>query len=213
MKKKKDKVTIAILGPSKVDKMTIIKEFLNVQPINQFGGFRDFENYTIKVNDKEITYTLHLPLGNDEEYANDLKDSAKNIDGAIFVLDLNKEKPIDYAINSVEKFKTDEEKKLLQKLDISIICINSDKKENYSKIEEVEKIAKKGNLKCYITSIETIKEDIKKMMEDIIEGVYEKKEKIEEYEKNEKNEKNEKLGGQKDVSNGDGCCHVGCIIH
>ncbi len=213
MEKKKDKVTIAILGPSKVDKMTIIKEFLNKQPINQFGGFRDFENNTIKVNDKEITYTLHLPLGNDEEYANDLKDSAKNIDGAIFVLDLNKEKPIDYAINSVEKFKTDEENKLLQKLDISIICINSDKKENYAKIEEVEKIAKKGELKCYITSIETIKEDIKKMMEDIIEGVYETKEKIEEYEKNEKNEKNEKLGGQKDVSNGDGCCHVGCIIH
>ena len=207
MKKKKDKVTIAILGPSKVDKMTIIKEFLNVQPINQFGGFRDFENYTIKVNDKEITYTLHLPLDNDEEYANDLKDSAKNIDGAIFVLDLDKEKPIDYAINSVGKFKTDEENKLLQKLDISIICINSDKKENYAKIEEVEKIAKKGELKCYITSIETIKEDIKKMMEEIIEGVYETKEKIEEY------EKNEKLGGQKDVSNGDGCCHVGCIIH
>ena len=206
MKKKKDKVTIAILGPSKVDKMTIIKEFLNVQPINQFGGFRDFENYTIKVNDKEITYTLHLPLDNDE-YANDLKDSAKNIDGAIFVLDLNKEKPIDYAINSVEKFKTEEENKLLQKLDISIICINSDKKENYAKIEEVEKIAKKGKLKCYITSIETIKEDIKKMMEEIIEGVYETKEKIEEY------EKNEKFGGQKDVSNGDGCCHVGCIIH
>ena len=213
MKKKKDKVTIAILGPSKVDKMTIIKEFLNVQPINQFGGFRDFENYTIKVNDKEITYTLHLPLNNDEEYANDLKDSAKNIDGAIFVLDLDKEKPIDYAINSVGKFKTDEENKLLQKLDISIICINSDKKENYAKIEEVEKIAKKGKLKCYITSIETIKEDIKKMMEVIIEGVYETKEKIEEYEKNEKNEKNEKFGGQKDVSNGDGCCHVGCIIH
>ena len=190
--------------------MTIIKEFLNVQPINQVGGFRDFKNNTIKVNDKEITYTLHLPLDNDEEYANDLKDSAKNIDGAIFVLDLNKEKPIDYAINSVEKFKTDEENKLLQKLDISIICINSDKKENYAKIEEVEKIAKKGKLKCYITSIETIKEDIKKMMEEIIEGVYETKEKIEEYEKN---EKNEKLGGQKDVSNGDGCCHVGCIIH
>ena len=206
MKKKKDKVTIAILGPSKVDKMTIIKEFLNVQPINQVGGFRDFKNNTIKVNDKEITYTLHLPLDNDE-YANDLKDSAKNIDGAIFVLDLNKEKPIDYAINSVEKFKTDEENKLLQKLDISIICINSDKKENYAKIEEVEKIAKKGKLKCYITSIETIKEDIKKMMEEIIEGVYETKEKIEEY------EKNEKFGGQKDVSNGDGCCHVGCIIH
>ena len=209
MKKKKDKVTIAILGPSKVDKMAIIKEFLNVQPINQFGGFRDFENNTIKVNDKEITYTLHLPLDNDEN-ANDLKGSAKNIDGAIFVLDLNKEKPIDYAINSVEKFKTDEENKLLQKLDISIICINSDKKENYAKIEEVEKIAKKGKLKCYITSIETIKEDIKKMMEEITEGVYETKEKIEEYEKN---EKNEKFGGQKDVSNGDGCCHVGCIIH
>ena len=191
MKKKKDKVTIAILGPSKVDKMTIIKEFLNVQPINQFGGFRDFENYTIKVNDKEITYTLHLPLDNDEN-ANDLKNSAKNIDGAIFVLDLDKEKPIDYAINSVAKFKTDEENKLLKKLDISIICINSDKKENYAKMEEVEKIAKKGELKCYITSIETIKEDIKKMMEDIFEGVYEKKEKIEEYEKNEKNEKNEK---------------------
>ena len=206
MKKKKDKVTIAILGPSKVDKMTIIKEFLNVQPINQVGGFRDFKNNTIKVNDKEITYTLHLPLDNDE-YANDLKGSAKNIDGAIFVLDLNKEKPIDYAINSVEKFKTYEENKLLQKLDISIICINSDKKENYEKIEEVEKIAKKGKLKCYITSIETIKEDIKKMMEIIIEGVYETKEKIEEY------EKNEKFGGQKDVSNGDGCCHVGCIIH
>jgi len=36
---------------------------------------------------------------------------------------------------------------------------------------------------------------------------YETKEKIEEY------EKNEILGGKKDVSNGDGCCHVGCIIH
>ena len=206
MKKKKDKVTIAILGPSKVDKMAIIKEFLNVQPINQVGGFRDFKNNTIKVNDKEITYTLRLPLDNDE-HANDLKKLAENIDGAIFVLNLNKEKPIDYAINSVDKFITDEEDKLLQKLDISIICIDSGKKENHEKIKEVQKIAKKAKLKCYITSIEKIKEDKKKMMEEIIGGVYETKEKIEEY------EKNEKFGGQKDVSNGDGCCHVGCIIH
>ena len=126
--------------------MTIIKEFLNVQPINQVGGFHDFKNNTIKVNDKEITYTLRLPLDNDE-YANDLKKLAENIDGAIFVLDLNYEKPIDYAIYSVEKFKTDEEDKLLQKLDISIICINSAKKENRAKIKEVQKIAKKIGLK------------------------------------------------------------------
>ena len=157
--------------------MTFIKEFLNVQPINQIGGYRDFKNNTIKVNDKEITYTLRHPLDNDE-YANDLKNFAKNIDGAIFVLDLNKEKPIDYVINSAEKFKTDEENKLLEKLDISIICINSPKKENYAKIKEVEKIAKKGKLKCYITSIETIKEDKKKRWKKSLEVFMKQRKKL-----------------------------------